>query len=82
MSDATQMTDEQLDGVMRLLDARNKLESISDRQLSELVLHCIWAKKVGWCSQEEFLLDEYITRFERMAGIKRDGETGDILPAA
>lgn len=75
------MTDEQLDGVMRLLDARNKLEQLPDRQLSALILHCIWAKKVGWCSQEELLLDEYISRFERMAGIQRD-DAGEILPTA
>ena len=72
------LTDEQLDGVIRLLDAREKVEKLSDRELSALVLHHIWAKKVGWCSQEDFLLDEYITRFERMAGIKRD-EDGNII---
>jgi hypothetical protein len=74
------MTDEQLDNLMRLLNARERLTNLTDRQLTALVLHCIWAKKVGWCSPEELLLDEYITRFERLAGIRR-GEEGDILPA-
>lgn len=79
MSEELKFSDEQLDGLLNLLDARNKLEALSDKKLSALVLHCIWAKKMNWCSQEEFLLDEYITRFERMAGIRRDNESGDIL---
>jgi hypothetical protein len=80
MPEPPAMTDEQLDGLCQLLTARDKLTDITDRQLTALVLHCIWAKKVGWCSQEEFVLDEYITRFERMAGIQRN-EDGEVLPA-
>ena len=80
MSTAPQHTapsDDQLDGILRMLDARDKLSKITDIEISSLMLHCIWAKKVGWCSQEDFLLDEYMTRFERMAGISRD-ENGNI----
>jgi hypothetical protein len=72
------MTDAQLDQLIDLLDAKDKIQKLTDRELSALVLHHIWAKKVGWCSPEEFLMDEYITRFERMAGIKRD-EEGEII---
>lgn len=74
---AKQWTDDDLDNLLKLLNAREQLTKLTDLELSALVLHHIWAQKVGWCSREEFLLDEYISRFERMAGLKRD-EHGNL----
>ena len=77
---ARKLSDADLDNILKLLDEREKVAALSDRDPSALVLHGVWATlELG--SQRETLLDEYITRFETKCGIERD-EEGDMLPPA
>lgn len=68
------------EGAMMCLAARDHVEALSDRELVSRVEKQIWAQ-LGFGSQEDWLLDELINRFELRRGIKRDDE-GNILPEA
>lgn len=59
---------------MFALDAREKVEALTDRELSDLVIDKIWGELIVWCSHEDFLLDELIIRFDKAKGIVRDEE--------
>ena len=74
-----QLTDEDLDNILQLLDEDVAFDKLTNRELSAMVLHHVWAKKLVFGSHEERLLDKYITRFEKLAGIERD-EDGIMLP--
>lgn len=65
--------DDQLaENAMFLLSEREKVEALSDRELSDLVIKKIWGQKVGWCSAEDWILDEFIQRFDKAKGIVRE----------
>lgn len=66
------------EGAMMCLAARDHVDALSDRDLVAAVEKQIWAK-LGFGSQEDWLLDELINRFEEQRGIKRDDD-GNILP--
>lgn len=74
----SKITDEGLEKILRLIGRQDFYKTLSDKELSSLVLEKIWGKKLVFGSDEDFLLDEYITRFEGLAGIKRDCD-GDIV---
>jgi hypothetical protein len=63
-----------LENALFMLDNRDKVEALTDRELSDLVIDKIWGQKVGWCSAEDWLLDEFIQRFDKAKGIVRDTE--------
>jgi hypothetical protein len=68
-----------VEGAMMCLAARDHVEKLTDRELVSAVEKQVWAK-LGLASQEDWLLDELINRFESLREIKRDDE-GNILPA-
>lgn len=67
--------------VLKIIEALKRFElkeKLSDEELVEKVIEEVWGKLVLG-SEEDGLLDELITRFERKSGIERD-ENGNILP--
>ena len=67
---------ESADNVLNFLDMRTKIEALSNEEMSDGMIK-VWANlRLG--SIEENMLDIFITRFDKLAGIERD-EGGNII---
>lgn len=71
-----EFTAEQAQRVLDMLDRYTAVQSLTDRELADRFLTEVWAKMSG---NQDFLADELLGRFEHLAGIIRDNETGEIV---
>lgn len=55
----------------------DKFKALSDGEISTQMIERVWAK-IPLGSYEECLIDEFISRFDRMAKVERDGQ-GSVL---
>jgi hypothetical protein len=62
--------------LMKVFREQDKIQKMSDSALSQEIINNVLGNMV-FGKRDELLLDEYIKRFERRAGIRRD-ETGEI----
>lgn len=62
-----------VDALISFMKMRDRMEAMSDVALIEAVVEQVWGK-MAWSSEEENLLDELISRFEKRCGIQRDDE--------
>lgn len=70
------------EGAQRILDAIDNMstaQSLTDAQLSEALIHiqlkvCPYGHSIDY-----WVLNELMNRFDKLAGIKRDAETGEII---
>jgi hypothetical protein len=73
----TTLNEEQAARLLAALDDSQSIHDLTDAQLSEAVLNEVWGKQYLF-SRPEMLLSEMIGRFDKLAGVKRDEETGEI----
>jgi len=76
-SPSHQFSDQDLDRLMASLTLMGKIESLSDSELADLVVNRVWGR-LSLGTEEEFLINELITRFELRVGIERNDD-GEIV---
>lgn len=72
-------TKKRLEALCALLSSHSDIQSMSNEALSDAVLSEVWAD-LPLNSRKELLLNEMIDRFDKVYGIKRDDDTGEIIP--
>lgn len=65
-------------GLKRFLADSDKDRAMSDRELVAAVIEKVWAKQ-NLGSEEDWLIDQLVTRYEKLVGIERD-EEGRVIP--
>jgi len=60
-------------GMMKMIQNMDEMKMLSDRELVEAVIEKVWGQMILG-GEQETLLDELITRYEKRSGIKRDDE--------
>ena len=78
-TDSTKWTDEQLNRLIKAIRIFDQIEKMTDLELSEAVLHKVWAP-MNLGSEGEMLVSQLLNRFEKKAGIERDDE-GNVVPS-
>lgn len=68
-----------LSGLIALLEGTEHVKKLSDCELSTTVIEKVWGQLVLG-SEQDFLLDELISRFEEKCGIERDDEGRVVAP--
>jgi hypothetical protein len=65
-------------GLVKFLDASNAVKKLSDHELCKQVIEKVWGELVLG-SEQDWLVDELVERFEERCGIERD-EEGRVIP--
>lgn len=69
------LTDAQAQRLLDSIERMTAAESLSDAALSDAAIHIL----VQMGEQDYAIINELISRFDKLAGIKRDEETGNIV---
>ena len=77
---AAPLSEQEATALLGLLNRAESVDNLTDAELSDAVLKEVWSAKLIFCSREDFLLSELLNRFDAKSGIKRDSETGEIVP--
>lgn len=73
----SELTPEQADNLLRAMEAMAAIERMSDIQLSQACIDEVWGSLPP--GRAESLINELLNRFEALAGIERDEETGEVV---
>lgn len=57
--------------VLSMIESNDKVAMLTDKELSDQVIERVWGS-LAWNSQEDWLLNELIRRFDTTKGINRD----------
>lgn len=57
--------------MLSMIESGDKVAMLTDKELSDQVIERVWGS-LAWNSQEDWLLDELIRRFDIAKGINRD----------